>query len=125
MSTTTVKSAPEFAFKLSDTEWRQRLTPEQYKVMRGHGTERACTSPLNAEKRQGVYQCAGCGHPLFDTAAKFESGTGWPSFFRADRPRVGRDLGGSGLRHGPDRSALRSMWEPFGPRFPGWAPAHW
>ncbi len=82
MSTITAKSnaAPSFPFTLSDAEWRQRLTPEQYKVMRGHGTERACTSPLNAEKRQGVYHCAGCGRSLFGTSAKFESGTGWPSF---------------------------------------------
>ncbi len=80
MSSTTVKSAPEFSFTLSDAEWRQRLTPEQYKVMRGHGTERACTSPLNAEKRAGVYHCAGCGRSLFATDSKFESGTGWPSF---------------------------------------------
>ena len=71
-----------FPFTLSDAEWRQRLTPEQYQVMRGHGTERACTSPLNAEKRDGAYVCAGCGQALFDTGAKFESGTGWPSFYQ-------------------------------------------
>ena len=71
-----------FPFALSDAEWRQRLSPEQYKVMRGHGTERACTSPLNAEKRPGTYVCAGCGQALFDTGAKFESGTGWPSFYQ-------------------------------------------
>ena len=71
----------DFPFTLSDAEWRQRLTPEQYKVMRDHGTERACTSPLNAEKRQGVYHCAGCARSLFGTDAKFESGTGWPSFY--------------------------------------------
>ena len=71
----------DFPFTLSDAEWRQRLTAEQYKVMRGHGTERACTSPLNAEKRQGVYHCAGCTRSLFGTDAKFESGTGWPSFY--------------------------------------------
>ncbi len=70
-----------FPFMLTDAEWRQRLTPEQYKVMRAHGTERACTSPLNAEKRVGVYECAGCGQALFETSTKFESGTGWPSFF--------------------------------------------
>lgn len=74
------RSAEEFSFTLSDAEWRERLTAEQYKIMRGHGTERACTSPLNAEKRQGVYHCVGCRRSLFDTAAKFESGTGWPSF---------------------------------------------
>ncbi len=74
------KPADDFAFALSDAEWRQRLSPEQYKVMRGHGTERACTSPLNAEKRAGEYHCAGCAQALFGTDAKFESGTGWPSF---------------------------------------------
>jgi peptide-methionine (R)-S-oxide reductase len=64
----------------SDEEWRNSLTPEQYQVLRGHGTERAGTSPLNAEKREGVFLCAGCGAPLFDSSTKFESGTGWPSF---------------------------------------------
>lgn len=83
MSITTAKSqsASEFPFALSDAEWRQRLTPEQYKVMRGHGTERACTSPLNAEKRAGIYHCVGCNRSLFATDTKFESGTGWPSFY--------------------------------------------
>lgn len=82
------KSKPieTFPFTLSDADWRQRLTQEQYKVMRGHGTERACTSPLNAEKRDGVYHCAGCGQSLFDTRAKFESGTGWPSFYQPVAP---------------------------------------
>ncbi len=80
------KPAHEFPFALPDDEWRQRLTPEQYKVMRGHGTERACTSPLNAEKRQGVYHCAGCEQALFGTDAKFESGTGWPSFTQPIEP---------------------------------------
>jgi peptide-methionine (R)-S-oxide reductase len=58
------------------------LSPEQYKVLRDHGTERAFTSPLNAEKRQGTFVCAGCGQPLFASDTKFESGTGWPSFFK-------------------------------------------
>ena len=75
-----VASSAGYAFTLTDAQWRERLSPEQYKVMRGHGTERACTSPLNAEKRTGTYGCAGCGQTLFDTSAKFESGTGWPSF---------------------------------------------
>ncbi|MEM8663806.1 MAG: peptide-methionine (R)-S-oxide reductase MsrB [Pseudomonadota bacterium] len=65
----------------TDKEWRAELTPEQYRVTRRHGTERAHTSPLNAEKRPGVFTCVCCGQPLFKTAAKFESGTGWPSFF--------------------------------------------
>ena len=76
------KPTETYAFTRTDAEWQQMLTPEQFKVMRGHGTERACTSPLNAEKRAGAYDCAGCGQTLFDTSAKFESGTGWPSFFQ-------------------------------------------
>ncbi|MGY2051047.1 peptide-methionine (R)-S-oxide reductase MsrB [Methylobacterium sp. JK268] len=66
---------------LSDEEWRARLTPEQYRVLRGHGTERAGTSPLNREKRAGTFLCAGCGQPLFESETKYESGSGWPSFF--------------------------------------------
>ncbi len=88
MSLFSTKTAPaaDYAFSLTDAEWRARLTPEQFKVMRGHGTERACTSPLNAEKRPGTYDCAGCGQALFDTSAKFESGTGWPSFYQPIKP---------------------------------------
>ncbi|MDP1585631.1 MAG: peptide-methionine (R)-S-oxide reductase MsrB [Bradyrhizobium sp.] len=67
--------------KLTDAEWRKRLTPVQYDILRKHGTERAGTSPLNQEKRKGIYACAGCDLPLFDSATKFESGTGWPSFY--------------------------------------------
>ena len=65
----------------SDEEWRARLTPEQYHVLREHGTERAGSSPLGKEDRHGTYRCAGCGHPLFSSQSKFESGTGWPSFW--------------------------------------------
>jgi peptide-methionine (R)-S-oxide reductase len=68
---------------LSDADWKARLTPAQYQVLRKHGTERAGTSALNAEKRRGRYLCAGCDLPLFSSDAKFESGTGWPSFFAA------------------------------------------
>lgn len=67
----------------TDAEWRAELTAEQYRVTRGHGTERAGTSPLNHEKRPGIFMCVCCGQPLFASDAKFESGTGWPSF---DRP---------------------------------------
>jgi peptide-methionine (R)-S-oxide reductase len=66
---------------LTDAQWRQRLTPAQYNVLREEGTERAGTSPLNAEKRKGTFLCAGCELPLFDSSTKYESGTGWPSFF--------------------------------------------
>jgi peptide-methionine (R)-S-oxide reductase len=67
---------------LSDAEWKKRLTPEQYNILRKHGTERAGTSALNHEKRKGVFDCAGCDLPLFSSDTKFESGTGWPSFFK-------------------------------------------
>jgi peptide-methionine (R)-S-oxide reductase len=64
----------------TDAEWRQSLSPDAYRVLREHATERAFTSPLNGEKRQGMFVCAGCGKELFPSDAKFESGTGWPSF---------------------------------------------
>ena len=65
-----------------EAEWQKQLTPEQFRVLRKHGTERAGTSPLNHEHRNGVFHCAGCGQPLFASDTKFDSGTGWPSFFR-------------------------------------------
>jgi peptide-methionine (R)-S-oxide reductase len=65
----------------TDAEWQQSLSPEAYRVLREHGTERAGTSPLNREKRQGMFVCAGCGKELFASDTKYESGTGWPSFF--------------------------------------------
>ncbi|MEO8483227.1 MAG: peptide-methionine (R)-S-oxide reductase MsrB [Acidobacteriota bacterium] len=72
----------EFPVEKSEAEWQAELSPTQYQVLRRHGTERAGTSPLNAEKRAGAFVCAGCGQPLFLSDAKFESGTGWPSFFQ-------------------------------------------
>ena len=69
--------------KLSDADWKARLTPAQYNVLRREGTEPSHTSPLNAEKRKGVFHCAGCDLPLFSSAAKYDSGTGWPSFHTA------------------------------------------
>jgi peptide-methionine (R)-S-oxide reductase len=65
----------------TDADWQATLTPEQYRVLRCHGTERAGTSPLNLEKRDGMFVCAGCGAPLFSSETKFDSGTGWPSFY--------------------------------------------
>ena len=66
----------------TDADWRKSLSPEAYRVLREHGTERAFTSPLNDEKRTGMFTCAGCGKELFASDAKFESGTGWPSFYQ-------------------------------------------
>ena len=66
---------------LPDAEWKKRLSPAAYGVLREEGTERAGSSPLNQEKRAGVFACAGCSLPLFTSAMKYESGTGWPSFF--------------------------------------------
>src|SRR5262245_24201726 len=70
----------------TDAEWRRHLTREQYRVTREHGTERAFSNPLNAEKTPGMYVCASCGKPLFSSDAKFDSGTGWPSFFKPASP---------------------------------------
>lgn len=85
----------DFPVRLSDAEWRRRLPPDRYAILRKAGTERAGTSPLDREKRAGTFACAGCDTPLFSSATKFESGTGWPSFYAplagavgetADRP---------------------------------------
>lgn len=73
--------SPSEPLKLPKEEWKKRLAPESYRVLREEATERAGTSPLNDEKRPGVFACAGCGLPLFTSEMKYESGTGWPSFF--------------------------------------------
>jgi peptide-methionine (R)-S-oxide reductase len=75
-------SAEAFAVTLSEAQWRARLTPPQYAILRAQGTERAFTSPLNDEHRRGTFACAGCAQPLFSSATKFDSGTGWPSFWK-------------------------------------------
>ena len=81
--------ASTFEVVKSDDEWRQLLKPPAYNVLRQHGTERPYSSALNAEKRSGTYHCAGCELPLFASATKFESGTGWPSFYRPLANAVG------------------------------------
>ncbi len=72
----------KFAFELSDGEWRKRLSPAAYQTLRHEDTERPGSSPLNHEKRRGTFACAGCALPLFASATKFDSGTGWPSFWQ-------------------------------------------
>lgn len=76
------KNEEVFAVNFTPAEWKKRLTPEQYAVLRDHGTERPNTSPLLHEKRPGTFVCAACRQPLYDASTKFESDTGWPSFYQ-------------------------------------------
>lgn len=89
--------------KKSEAEWKAQLSPEAYKVTRKHGTEHAYTSPLNNEKRTGLYHCVCCGAPLFSSDAKFESGSGWPSFYQPAE--------GAGVTEHEDRSFLMRRTE--------------
>lgn len=77
-----VKNTEIKELNLSEQEWRARLSDKEFRILRKEGTEPAFSSPLNDEKRAGVYTCAGCGLPLFESETKFESGTGWPSFYQ-------------------------------------------
>lgn len=86
-----------FPVKKSEEEWRRELTTEQFEVLRDHDTERPFTSPLNDEKRAGTFVCAGCGNALFASATKFESGTGWPSFWEPLPDAVGTSVDSSYL----------------------------
>jgi peptide-methionine (R)-S-oxide reductase len=90
-------SRPKAPFQLSDAEWHKRLTPVQYATLREAATERPFTSPLNKEHRKGTFLCAGCDQKLYASSTKFESGTGWPSFYRPLPNAIGtstdRDLG--------------------------------
>ena len=90
-------NAKRFSTSKSDAEWRDTLSDQQYHVLREHGTERAGTSPLNAEKRAGVFRCAGCGKELFDSDTKYESGSGWPSFYAPKENAVGTSRDSSHL----------------------------
>ena len=78
-----------YAVKKSEAEWQKELDPLQHHVLRNHGTERPFTSPLNDEKRRGLFRCAGCGETLFDSSTKYESGSGWPSFWAPVEGAVG------------------------------------
>lgn len=86
---TMATSKTEFQINKSEAEWKTTLTPEQFRVLRKHGTERAFTSPLDKEYAKGTYICAACELPLFTSETKFNSGTGWPSFFNPIEGAVG------------------------------------
>jgi peptide-methionine (R)-S-oxide reductase len=101
--------APKFVtmetLNLSEAEWRKRLTPEQYHVLREAGTERAFAGRLNDNKADGTYACAACGQPLFDSADKYDSGSGWPSFTQPIEPDAVTDH--SDTSHGMTRVEMR------------------
>lgn len=86
------RSAGEFEVTRTEEEWKSILTPEQYRVLRRQGTERAGSSSLNWEKRKGTFHCAGCDLPLYSSETKFDSGTGWPSFWKAIKNAVGTSI---------------------------------
>jgi peptide-methionine (R)-S-oxide reductase len=88
-------SAEKFEVSLTDAQWRARLSPQAYEVLRHEGTERPFSSPLNDEHRAGTFQCAGCELPLFSSSTKFESHTGWPSFWQPLPDAVGERRDGT------------------------------
>ena len=112
---TPAKAAEKFEIEKTDAEWRAQLTPQQYEILRKEGTERPGSSPLLKEHRKGIFACAGCDLPLFSSETKFESGTGWPSFYQPLRER-GRQDRGPHLRHAPHRDALPPLRRPSRPR---------
>ena len=87
-----MKTEEHFPVEKSDDEWRRELPADAYKVLRAHGTERAGTSPLNDEHRAGMFRCAACGQELFSSDTKFDSGSGWPSFFKPLPQAVGTSV---------------------------------
>lgn len=89
---------------LTDAEWRERLTPEQYAVLRGAGTERAFTGEYNDTEADGLYRCAGCGAELFGSDTKFHSGSGWPSFWAAAKPGAVEER--TDVSHGMSRTEI-------------------
>jgi len=86
------QAAEKFEVEKSDAEWRAQLTPQQYDILRKQGTERPGSSPLLNEHRKGIFACAGCDLPLFSSETKFESGTGWPSFWAPIRDAVATNV---------------------------------
>ena len=97
-----IAAAGDFEVTRTEAEWRAMLTPLQYKVMREHGTERAFSSPLDKNYAEGIYHCRGCDLELYSSKHKYDSGTGWPSFFKSLRNAVGTQ---------PDRILLRVRTE--------------
>lgn len=87
-----VAQETEFPFSLTDEEWRERLSGDQYYVLREHGTEYAFTSPLDKTYARGTYHCAGCDHPLYPSDTKFDSRTGWPSFWESLPDAIGTSI---------------------------------
>jgi peptide-methionine (R)-S-oxide reductase len=83
------KDPKDFPVQHTDEEWQERLSPSQYQILRQHGTEMRGASPLNREKREGTFRCAACGQPLFASDTKYESGSGWPSFYQPLEGAVG------------------------------------
>lgn len=103
---------------LDDAEWRERLSEERYRVLREADTEPAGSSPLDKETRAGEYRCAGCDLPLFSSRTKYDSGTGWPSFFDPYR-RPPADRTGLRVADSTYRVPLRALWRASGPRLRG------
>jgi peptide-methionine (R)-S-oxide reductase len=91
----TTKNHAQSEITRTDDEWQASLSPSEYQVLRQHGTEARGSSPLNKEKRQGEFVCAGCGQPLFRSETKYESGTGWPSFYEPEEGAVETSTDGS------------------------------
>jgi peptide-methionine (R)-S-oxide reductase len=95
MSTKDAPASDPYGVEKPDAAWQRELTSEQYRVLRAHGTERAGASPLNREHRPGMFHCAGCGQPLFKSDTKFDSGTGWPSFYQPLEGAIGTSQDGA------------------------------
>ena len=111
---TPAQAAEKFEVEKTDAEWRAQLTPQQYEILRKEGTERPGSSPLLKEHRKGIFACAGCDLPLFSSETKFESGTGWPSFYQPLENAVGKHRGPH-LRHAADRNSLPPLRRPSRP----------
>ena len=113
-----------FEVTKTDEEWKDELSPERYAVLRRAGTEPAWSGELLHVDGEGVFHCAGCDAELFDTDAKFDSGSGWPSFDRARAAGTIDRAEGPQLRHGADRDPLRPVRRPPGARVPRWTHRH-